>query len=52
MNLIIEVLVFNKNYHLVTVFKDFMILDYVDEFLKRYYRNSERKDRISRFENF
>ena len=52
MNLIIEVLVFNKNYHLVTVFKDFMILDYVDEFLKRYYRNSESKDRIPRFANF
>ena len=52
MNLIMEVLVFNKNCHLVTIFKDFMILDYVDEFLKRYYRNSESKDRIPCFENF
>ena len=52
MNLIMEVLVFNKNCHLVTIFKDFMILDYVDEFLKRYYRNSESKDRIPRFANF
>ena len=52
MNLIMEVLVFNKNCHLVTIFKDFMILDYVDEFLKRYYKNNESKDRIPRFANF
>ena len=52
MNLIMEVLVFNKNCHLVTIFKDFMILDYIDEFLKRYYKNEESKDRIPRFANF
>ena len=52
MNYIMEVLVFNKNCHLVTIFKDFMILDYIDEFLKRYYKNEESKDRIPRFANF
>ena len=36
-----DVLVFNKNCHLVTIFKDYMILDYIDEFLKRYYTKDE-----------
>jgi len=52
MNYIMEVLVFNKNCHLVTIFKDYMILDYIDEFLKRYYINNESKDRIPKFANF
>ena len=52
LNMIMDVLVFNKNCHLVTIFKDYMILDYIDEFLKRYYTKDESKERIPRFANF
>ena len=34
---IIESLICNKNCHAVAIFKDYMILDYIDEFLKRYH---------------
>ena len=33
-DLIMFTLLFNKNTHLVSVFKDYMIYDYVDEFFK------------------
>ena len=33
---VIESLVCNKNCHVVAIFKDYMIMDYIDEFLKRY----------------
>ena len=33
---IIESLICNKNCHAVAILKDFMIIDYIDEFLKRY----------------
>ena len=32
---ILENLIYNKNCHLVSVFKESMILDYLEEFLKR-----------------
>ena len=51
-NMIMDVLIFNKNCHLVTMFKDYMILDFIDEFFKRFYRTNESKDRIPRFANF
>ena len=39
--LIMENLIFNKNTHLVSVFKDYMIWDYIEEFLKRFYKGEE-----------
>ena len=48
-NLIIENIMFNKNCHIVAVFKDYMILDYIDEFLKRKYSRKESKIRIPNF---
>ena len=39
--LIMENLIFNKNTHLVSVFKDYMIWDYIEEFLKRFYKNEK-----------
>ena len=48
-NLIIENIMFNKNCHIVAVFKDYMIFDYIDEFLKRKY---SRKESIFRLPNF
>ena len=52
LNLIMDVLIFNKNCHFVAIFKDYMILDYKDEFLKRYYQTNESQERIPRFINF
>ena len=49
---IMENLVFNKNTHLVSAFKDYMIWDYVEEFLKRYYRNKESDERVPKFATF
>ena len=52
LGLIMKTLIFNKNTHLVSVFKDYMIIDYVEEFLKRYYNNWESTERIPKFSNF
>ena len=41
-------LVYNEPTHLVSVFKDFLILDDVNEFLKRPYTHAEQKSRLSR----
>ena len=51
-NLILENILFNKNCHIVAVFKDYMILDYIDEFLKRIYSKKESKIRIPNFSYF
>ena len=50
--LIMENLIFNKNSHLVTMFKDYMIIDYVEEFFKRFYSSKETKERIPKFALF
>ena len=50
--LIMENLIYNKNSHLVTFFKDYMIWDYVEEFLKRYYRFYESEERVPKFALF
>ena len=45
-------LIFNKNTHLVSVFKDYMIIDYVEEFLKRYYKLNESHYNLPQFSTF
>ena len=50
--LIMENLIFNKNTHLVSTFKDYMIWDYIEEFLKRYYKEEESNERVPKFANF
>ena len=50
--LIMENLIFNKNTHLVSIFKDYMIWDYIEEFLKRFYRKEESKERVPKFASF
>ena len=52
LGLIMENLIFNKNSHLVTVFKDYMILDYIEELLKRFYSKKESFDRLPKFAVF
>ena len=52
LGLIMENLIFNKNTHEVSVFKDFMIWDYYDEFLKRFYLKKESNQRVPKFSTF
>ena len=49
LGLIMENFMFNKSTHLVSVFKDYMIVDYVEEFLKRYYQTTESYNRLPKF---
>ena len=51
-DLIMYTLLFNKNTHLVSLFKDYMIYDYVDEFFKRYYTYPETLKRLPSFSIF
>lgn len=50
--LIVNSLIFNKNTHLVAMFKNSMIWDYIDEFLKRFYKKNESYERVPRFASF
>ena len=47
--LVMQNLIFNKNTHLVSVFKDYMIVDYIEEFLKRYYKINESHYKVPKF---
>ena len=46
---IINNLLNNANCHLVSIFKERMLTDFVDEFLRREYSNAESADRIPKF---
>ena len=52
LGLIMENLIFNKNSHLVSIFKDYMIWDYIEEFLKRFYNEFESSERVPKFASF
>ena len=47
--LVVENLMFNRNTHLVSKFKDYMLWDYKYEFLKRFYRRVESSERVPMF---
>ena len=47
--IIVEYLLNNVDCHLVSIFKEKMLTDYVDEFLRREYNISESKERIPKF---
>jgi len=42
----IENLIFNKRTHLVELFKDYLLLDYIDEFLTKFYKINESSEKI------
>ena len=44
--LITRNLIFNRNTHLVSMFKDNMIMDYIEEFLKRFYDINDSYNKI------
>ena len=45
-------LIESKNCHLVAIFKDYLISDYIDEFLRRFYHKKEIWERIPKFEGY
>ena len=47
-----ENLIYNKETHLVSEFKDKMISDYIDEFLMRFYRKKESFQKIPQYSEF
>ena len=49
---VIDNLVYNRNTHLTTRFKDNMITDFIDEFLKRFYKKKESFNKIPQFASF
>jgi hypothetical protein len=49
---VVDNLIYNKNCHIVSIFKEYMILDYTDEFLRRWYTRLESKERIPKFANY
>ena len=42
-----ENLIYNKRSHLVELFKDYMLWNYIDEFLRRFYKTKESEERIA-----
>ena len=49
---LIQNLIYNRQTHLVSQFKDKMILDYIDEFLKRFYKKKESFGIIPQYSKF
>jgi hypothetical protein len=45
-------IVYNENTNLVSIFKDYLILDDVSEFLKRFYTNHESVERLPKVVDF
>ena len=49
---VVNDLIYNENTHIVSIFKDFLILDDINEFLKRSYTLSEVKTRLPKLCTF
>jgi hypothetical protein len=49
---IVNDLIYNENTHIVSIFKDYLILDDINEFLKRPYQFGETKTRLPKLNNF
>ena len=49
---IINDIIYNENTHIVSVFKDYLILDDISEFLKRRYASLETKPRLTKIYEF
>ena len=47
--MIINDVIDTKTNHYLAVFKDYLISDYIDEFLKRYFKVKESKELLSKF---
>jgi len=49
---IVNDLIYNENTHVVSIFKDYLILDDINEFLKRVYQKTEAAQRLPKLCNF
>lgn len=49
---IVNDLIYNENTHVVSIFKDYLILDDINEFLKREYSQEETKTRLPKLCSF
>jgi len=49
---IVNDLIYNENTHIVSIFKDYLILDDINEFLKRSYTQQETKVRLPKLCSF
>ena len=49
---VINDLIYNEPMHIVSVFKDYLIMDDVNEFLKRPYAHNEQRQRLSKLYEF
>lgn len=49
---ILDALIYNKNCHLISLFNEYLIWDYIDEFLKREYTMAESIERLPKFAEF
>jgi hypothetical protein len=49
---IVNDLIYNENTHVVSIFKDYLILDDINEFLKRPYTLAETKSRLPKLCTF
>jgi hypothetical protein len=49
---IINDIIYNENTHIVSVFKDYLIMDDISEFLKRRYSSFETKPRLTKIYEF
>lgn len=49
---VITDIIYNENTNLVSVFKDYLIFDDISEFLKRFYKRKESKDRLPKVIEF
>lgn len=49
---IVNDLIYNENTHVVSIFKDYLIMDDINEFLKRIYVKEESKTRIPKLCSF
>eukprot|EP00826_Nyctotherus_ovalis_P044547 TRINITY_DN4814_c0_g1_i11.p1 TRINITY_DN4814_c0_g1~~TRINITY_DN4814_c0_g1_i11.p1 ORF type:complete len:627 (+),score=173.02 TRINITY_DN4814_c0_g1_i11:28-1881(+) len=49
---VINDIIYNDNTHIVSAFKDFLICDDIEEFLKRYYNSKETTTRLNKIFDF
>lgn len=50
--LYLDAILFSKNCHFAVKYREYLIWDYVDEFLKRYYTKKESEERLPRIANY
>ena len=49
---VVNDVIYNEQTHIVSVFKDYLILDDISEFLKRFYDHDETTGRLPRIYEF